>query len=165
MRLFRALLFLLILSLVLPSGHCCNRRCTRSVVLTLGSAVTSIAAGIAAYWEEFHDYFEKQIKQALWDALWPAEQAQEVIKANFPPVKLVRDPPQHNCINRSEEFIQLKELFDSFDTSTDDNVVYSVCLEGLPGSGKSELARQYGNRVFKSGEVSTVITRAEGAES
>ena len=31
-------------------------------------------------------------------------------------------------------------------------------LVGLPGSGKSELARQYGDFVFKNGDVSTVIT-------
>ena len=161
MWLNRALGFLLLVSLAFPSGHCCRGRCTRATVVAVGSAVaSSIVTGIATYWKKFHSYFEKQINDFSWNALgWSARTVQQkVTEGKFPPVKLLRNPPQHNCITRSEELTQLKELFDSFDTSTDDKVVYAVYLVGLPGSGKSELARQYGNLVFKSGEVSTVIT-------
>ena len=55
-------------------------------------------------------------------------------------------------------------MFNSFDTSTSDKVVYAVYLVGLPGSGKSELARQYGNLLFERGEVSTVITLSTESE-
>ena len=72
-----------------------------------------------------------------------------MVKGISLPVRLVRDPPQHKSITRPKELTQLKpELFGSFDTSSDDK----------PGSGKSELARQYGNLVFESGNVSIVIT-------
>ena len=83
---------------------------------------------------------------------------QKQTEGNFPPIKRVSASPQHNCITRTEELTQIKELFNSFDRSTDDKVVYAVYLVGLPGSGKSELARQYGNLVFKNGDVHTVIT-------
>ena len=167
MWLNRALRFLLLVSVALPSGHCCRGRCTRATVVAVGSAVaSSIVTGIATYWKKFHSYFEKQINDFSWNALgWSARTVQQkVTQGKFPPVKLLRNPPQHNCITRSEELTELKELFDSFDTSTDDKVVYAVYLVGLPGSGKSELARQYGNLVFKSGEVSTVITLSTESE-
>ena len=84
---------------------------------------------------------------------------QKQTEGNFSPIKRVSASPQHNCITRTEELTQIKELFNSFDTSADDEkVVYAVYLVGLPGSGKSELARQYGNLVFKNGDVHTVIT-------
>ena len=163
MRLNRPLLFLLLVSLTFPSGHCCRGRCTRETVVAVGSAVaSSIVTGIVACWKEFHNYYQKQIQDASWKGFgWFAEKVKEKItEGKFQTVKLVRqDPPQHKAyINRSEELTQLKKLFDSFDTSTDDKVVYAVYLVGLPGSGKSELARQYGNLVFERGEVSTVIT-------
>ena len=162
MRLCRALLFLLLVSLTFPSGHCCREHCTRATVVAVGTVVaSSIITGIATNWEKFHTYFEKQINNFSWIASgWFAGKAKQkpVTQGNFPPVKLVLAPPQHKSITRSEELTELKELFDSFDTSTDDKAVYAVHLVGLPGSGKSELARQYGNLVFKSGEVSTVIT-------
>ena len=162
MRLCRALLFLLLVSLTFPSGHCCREHCTRATVVAVGTVVaSSIITGIATNWEKFHTYFEKQINNFSWIASgWFAGKAKQkpVTQGNFPPVKLVLAPPQHKSITRSEELTELKELFDSFDTSTDDKAVYAVHLVGLPGSGKSELARQYGNLVFKRGEVSTVIT-------
>ena len=167
MRLNKALLFLLLVSMALPSGHCCRGRCTRATVLAVGSAVaSSIITGIATYWEKFHSYFEKQINDFSWNALgWSARTLQQkVTEGKFLSVKLVLAPPQHNCITRTEELTQIKELFNSFDRSTDDKVVYAVYLVGLPGSGKSELARQYGNLVFKSGEVSTVITLSTESE-
>ena len=167
MHLNRPLLFLLLVSLAFPSGHCCRGRCTRATVVAVGSAVaSSIVTGIATYWEKFHSYFEKQIKDFSWNALgWFAGTAQQkATQGKFPPVIWVRDPPKHSCITRSEELTQLKELFHSFDTSTDDKAVYAVYLVGLPGSGKSELARQYGNLVFKRGEVSTVITLSTESE-
>ena len=163
MRLNRPLLFLLLVSLTFPSGHCCRGRCTRETVVAVGSAVaSSIVTGIVACWKEFHNYYQKQIQDASWKGFgWFAEKVKEKItEGKFQTVKLVRqDPPQHKAyINRSEELTQLKKLFDSFDTSTDDKVVYAVYLVGMPGSGKSELACQYGKLVYKSGEVSTVIT-------
>ena len=160
MRLKRALLFLLLVSLAFPSGHCCRGR-IRAIVLAVGPAATpSIVAVIVTYWETFHSYFKTEIKKTLWNALeWLAGKgAQKATEGNFLPVKLVLAPPQHKYITRTEELTQLKKLFDSFDTSTDDKVVYAVYLVGLPGSGKSELARQYGNLVYKNGDVYTVIT-------
>ena len=167
MWLFKAALLLLLLGLPFPSGHCCRERCIRATVLAVGSAAGApgIVTGIAR--NKFHtSYFEKQIKDFLWNAFgWFTGKApQKVTDGKFLPVKLVLAPPQHNCTTRTEELTQLKELFDSFDTSTDDKAVYAVYLLGLPGSGKSELARQYGNLVFKSGEVSTVITLSTESE-
>ena len=166
MWLNRALLFLLLVSLAFPSGYCCRGRCTRATVIAVGAVASSIVTGITTYWEKFHSYFEKQINDFSWNALgWFAATAQQkVTEGKFPPVIWVRDPPKHNCITRSEELTQLKEMFNSFDTSTSDKVVYAVYLVGLPGSGKSELARQYGNLLFERGEVSTVITLSTESE-
>ena len=161
MRLNKALLLLLIVSLALPSGHCCRGRCTRATALAVGSAVASgIATGIVTYWDKFQTNIKTEIKEFSWSALgWFAGMAQQKqTEGNFPPIKRVSASPQHNCITRTEELTQIKELFNSFDTSTDDKAVYAVYLVGLPGSGKSELARQYGNLVFKNGDVHTVIT-------
>ena len=120
----------------------------------------SIAAGIRTFLERIHSYYETEIRENSWKAIeWVAGKGvQKVTEGNFLPVKLVLAPPQHKYITRADELTQLKELFDSFDTRTDDKVVYAVYLVGLPGSGKSELARQYGNLVFKNGDVHTVIT-------
>ena len=166
MWLNRALGFLFLVSMAFPSGYCCRGRCTRATVVAVGAVASSIVTGIATYWEKFHSYFEKQINDFSWNALgWFAATAQQkVTEGKFPPVIWVRDPPKHNCITRSEELTQLKEMFNSFDTSTSDKAVYAVYLVGLPGSGKSELARQYGNRVFERGEVSTVITLSTESE-
>ena len=162
MRLNRALLFLVIVTLAFPSGHCCRGRCTRATVLAVGSAVASgIAAGIVNYWDKFQICFKTEIKEFSWSTLGlfaGKAQRQKQTEGQFSPIRLMLDPPRHNCITRSEELTELKKLFDSFDTSTDDKVVYAVHLVGLPGSGKSELARQYGNLVFKNGDVHTVIT-------
>ena len=147
MRLFRTLLFLLILTLAFPSGSSCS-----------GSAlVSSIISGIKSnYGQNLFNYLKSdEVLGYLTEitSQWIAEILRQKVT-----VKLVRNPPQHNCITRSENLTQLKEMFDSFGTSTDDKAVYAVYLVGRPGSGKSELARQYGNLVSKSGEVSTVIT-------
>ena len=96
----------------------------------------NIAAGVESFWNNLPDSFKEYLKEYLKGYikdLWTGGK----------PVRCVRDPPQHNCITRSEELTVLKELFDSFDTSTNDKVVYAVYLVGLPGPGKSELARQY----------------------
>ena len=150
------------MSLALPSGHCCRGRCTRATVVAVGSAVASgIAAGIVNYWDKFQICFKTEINEFSWSALGlfaGKAQRQKQTEGNFSPIKRVLAPPQHNCITRTEELTQIKELFNSFDRSTDDKVVYAVYLVGLPGSGKSELARQYGNLVFKNGDVHTVIT-------
>ena len=115
----------------------------------VGSAVASnIVGGIFTYWNTLRNFFYDQAGEFLWSAFqWS--------KGISLPVRLVRDPPQHKFITRPKELTQLKELFGSFDKT---EAVYAVYLVGLPGSGKSELARQYGNLVFESGNVSTVIT-------
>ena len=83
--------------------------------------------------------------------------------STWPAVKLVRDPPHHKYIaNREKELKELKELFDGFPSH--DNVVNVVYLFGVPGSGKTEIARQYGNFAYEKHGVSTVITlNAEGS--
>ncbi len=55
--------------------------------------------------------------------------------------------PHGNYIALREKDIEhLKKVFDSFEYSN--NIVNVVYLYGVPGSGKSELARQFGNSVF-----------------
>ena len=156
MQLYKVLLVLHILSLAFPSGHCCcGRVCKAAFVVVGGSA--------------FYEYFKDQIKDFWFNTLVESiKMVWQILtgprEGNFPPVKLLRDPPQHKCITRLEELTQLKELLHSFYSSTDNKAVYAVYLVGPPGSGKSELARQYGNHVYERGEVSTVITLSTESE-
>ena len=61
--------------------------------------------------------------------------------------KYLRERPHEKYIVKREEDIEnLKKLFDSFeDTKEVVNVVYLV---GVPGSGKTELARQFGDSMY-----------------
>lgn len=61
--------------------------------------------------------------------------------------KYVREKPHGKYVARREEDIEkLRKLFDSFEYSN--GILNVVYLVGVPGSGKTELARQFGNSVF-----------------
>ena len=61
--------------------------------------------------------------------------------------KYLRERPHEKYIVKREEDIEnLKKLFDSFEHSKE--VVNVVYLVGVPGSGKTELARQFGKSMY-----------------
>ena len=88
------------------------------------------------------------------------EQYHLVFYGKLPPVLHLHHPPSENkCVNRSKDLIELHELFTSFNGSTSEsNAVFAVNLIGLPGSGKEQLARQYGLLVHKGVYGSTIIS-------
>jgi hypothetical protein len=105
--------------------------------------------------------FRDRIEQAIWnfftvtlpDMVWPNTNTQDDVLP--PKVKVLPHPPNDFIVPREKELVWLKTLFDSFpDQNGGINVLY---LFGLPATGKTEMARQYGNFEFHRNYTRTVV--------
>ena len=117
-----------------------------------------ITAGIGGVVVAFYQYFNDEIKGKLWEVLeWLGTRSFPRFagwKEKISPVRSFPETPQYSPVIRSNEVRDIAEMFTERSSKCRVTFLY---LSGLPGSGKSELARQYGERGFDRIEYTTVI--------
>ena len=103
----------------------------------------------------------EEIREKLWEGLellgttsLDCLQRATGWKGNLSPVKILPEAPQHSLVIQSSELHNITKMF--MNRSSNCRVTY-LYLSGLPVSGKSELARQYGERGFDQRAYTTVI--------
>ena len=123
--------------------------------------VHRLTGGIVVGAAAFYQFFSEEIRGKLWEGLellatTSLDCLQRVAgwKGTFSPVRSLPETPQHSLVIRSTELHNITKMF--MNRSSKCRVTF-LYLSGLPGSGKSELSRQYGQHGFDQGEYTTVI--------
>ena len=107
-------------------------------------------------------HFKAGMEQIIWDfalvlpgMLWWHFRADNARVDVAPKVNVLPDPPHDFIITRKRSLAQLQRTFHSFKDPNDK--VNMICIVGNRGTGKTELARQYGNFEFDTGRTRTVV--------